>query len=380
MSTTETSPLPPTMRAVQIEAIGQPPRIKTLPTPTPIAGSVVVKVLATSAESSYKHILDGKVPFLHVPTPSIPGTRAVGRIAAIGPDTTSLTSGQLVMLEPFIRARDDPDVQILWGAGVFGDVPKAKKLVDDFWHDGMMAEYVRAPLENCYALNEKLLLGSPADGGLGYSMGELTYIARHVVAYGGFRGIDLKAGETVIVAPATGSYSSAAVEVASAMGARVIAVGRNLPLLQKVSAANQRVTAFQMTGNVMEDVATLKGFGPIDAFLDISPAIANGSTHIRSCLMALKNYGRASLMGVPTNDIDIPYVMAVLNNLTIRGQYMYEREDVRGLIKLVESGALKLGKSAGHEIVGEFALEDWEKAIESAANNAGPGQLVVMYP
>jgi threonine dehydrogenase-like Zn-dependent dehydrogenase len=368
------------MRALQLEVMGKPPQIKTLPTPTAVEGSVVIKVEATSVEPSYKHIFDGKVPFLHVPTPSIPGTRAVGRVAAIGPDTTSLTLGQLVVLEPFVRARDDPDVQILWGAGVFGDVPKAKKLADEVWYNGMMAEYVRAPLENCYPLNEKLLLGSPADGGLGYSMGDLTYIARHVVAYGGFRGIDLKAGETVIVAPATGAYSSAAVEVASAMGARVIAVSRNLPLLQKVAAANQRVTPVQMTGNAMEDVATLKGFGPIDAFLDITPAVANGSSHIRSCLMALKNYGRASLMGVPTNDIDIPYVMAVLNNLTIRGQYMYEREDVRGLIKLVESGLLKLGKSAGHEMVGEFSLDDWEKAIDTAASNSGPGKLVVVYP
>ncbi|PQE30114.1 alcohol dehydrogenase protein [Rutstroemia sp. NJR-2017a WRK4] len=379
MSSSSSSSLPPTMRALQLEVMGQP-QIKTLPTPTAVDGSVVVKVLATSVEPAYKHIFDGKVPFLHVPTPSIPGTRAVGRVAAIGPDTTSLELGQLVVLEPFVRARDDPDVQILWGAGVFGDYPKAKKLADEVWHDGMMAEYVRAPLENCYALNEKLLLGSPADGGLGYSMGDLTYIARHVVAYGGFRGIDLKAGETVIVAPATGAYSSAAVEVASAMGARVIAVSRNLPLLQKVAAANQRVTPVQMTGNVMEDVATLKKLGPIDAFLDITPAVANGSSHIRSCLMALKNYGRASLMGVPTNDIDIPYVMAVLNNLTIRGQYMYEREDVRGLIKLVESGVLKLGKSAGHELVGEFSLDEWEKAIETAASSGGPGQLTVLYP
>jgi hypothetical protein len=43
-------------------------------------------------------------------------------------------------------------------------------------------------------------------------------------------------------------------------------------------------------------------------------------------------------------DIAVPYVMAVLNNLTIRGQYMYEREDARGLIKLAEAGLLKAWK------------------------------------
>ena len=35
-------------------------------------------------------------------------------VAATGSDTTSLRVGQLVLLEPFFRARDDPNVQILW--------------------------------------------------------------------------------------------------------------------------------------------------------------------------------------------------------------------------------------------------------------------------
>src|SRR5450759_585390 len=99
--------------------------------------------------------------------------------------------------------------------------------MEDSWRHGLYKEYVRAPLETCYALNEKVLLGRPAEGGLGYSVADLTYISKQLVAYGGLRGIDLKARDTVIVAPATGGYSGSAVEVASAMGARVIAVGRN---------------------------------------------------------------------------------------------------------------------------------------------------------
>lgn len=322
--------------------------------------------------------MDGKVPFLYTPTPLIPGGRAVGRVAAIGPDTTTLSVGQLVTLEPFVRGRDNSDVQILWGIGVFGQDPRAKKLIEA-WRDGLLAEYVSAPLENVYALNEKRLLGSPAEGGLGYSLGDLTILARHAVAYGGFRGIDLKPGETVIVAPATGVFTAAAVEVASAMGARVIAVSRNLPKLQKLAAANERVEIVQTSGNYEEDLAKIKAHGPIDAYLDLSPKEANDSSHIRACLMSLKNYGRASLMGVPSNDIDIPYMMAVMNNLTIRGQYMYEREDVKGLVKLLESGLLKLGKAGGYETVGEFSIEQWDEGLKVAVQNPEPGKMVIMY-
>jgi hypothetical protein len=65
-------------------------------------------------------------------------------------------------------------------------------------------------------LNEDLLLGSPEKSGLGYSFADLSYLARPLVAYGGLRGIDLKVGDTVIVAPATSGYSGAVVEAASA--------------------------------------------------------------------------------------------------------------------------------------------------------------------
>ncbi|THV45181.1 hypothetical protein BGAL_0520g00060 [Botrytis galanthina] len=377
MSSTD-SPLPTTMRALYAEAQGQPLTVKTVPTPQPGPGSLIVKVLAVTIEPSIQQLVDGKMPYLYTPAPFIPGGRAVGRVAAIGPDTTTLSIGQLVTIEPFVRGRDNSDVNILWGVGALGKDPKARRLVE-VWRDGSLAEYVKTPLENVYALNEKRLLESPAEGGLGYSLRDLSILSRYMVAYGGLRGIDLKAGETVIVAPATGLFSSAAVELATAMGARVIAVSRNLSKLQKLAAANQRVEIVQTTGSYEEDLASIKALGPVDAYLDLSPHEANGSSYIRACLMSLRDYGRASLMGVATNDIDIPYMMAVMKNLTIRGNCMYEREDVKGLIKLVESGLLKLGKAGGMEVVGEYSMEQWDEGIKAAVQSPEHGKMAIMY-
>ena len=373
------SNLPPTCRGLVCGAVGQPLNVESISTPDAVPGSVVVKVLAATVDSTMPEVLKGHIPGLTFPTPFIPGARCVGRVVATGPDTTSLQLGQLVMTEPFVRGRDDTDVQILWGVSQ-GPSPMSKKLMEDSWRHGVYKEYVQTPLENCYALDEKLLLGSPAEGGLGYSVADLTYISKQLVAYGGLRGIDLKAGETVIVAPATGGYSGAAVEVASAMGARVIAVGRNMTTLRRVAQHNPRVYPVQLKGNVEEDTAMLQQFGKVDAYIDISPATASNSTHVRSCLMALKPYGKASLMGVIHGDIAIPYIVAMFKNLTIRGQFMYEREDVRGIIKLVEAGVLKLGKSAGQEVVGQFPLEEWQKAFEAAANNPETGKIVLLTP
>ncbi|KAF7894302.1 hypothetical protein EAF00_007816 [Botryotinia globosa] len=324
MSSTDV-PLPITMRALYAEAQGQPLTVKTVPTPQPDPGSLIVKVLAVSIEPSIQELLDGKMPYLYTPTPFIPGGRAVGRVAAIGPDTTTLSIGQLVTIEPFVRERDN-SLWKFYGVLVYLDKILKRKSSSRF---GVMAPY------------------------------------------GGFRGIDLKAGETVIVAPATWSFSSAAVELASAMGARVIAVSRNLSKFEKLAAANQRVEIVKTTGNYEEDLARIEALGPVDAYLDLSPQEANGSSHIRACLMPL--------MGVPANDIDIPYMMAVMKNLTIWGQYMYEREDVKGLIKLVESGLLKLGKAGGMETVGEFSIEQWDEVIKAAVQNPEPGKMAIMY-
>ncbi|KAH8599015.1 hypothetical protein B0O99DRAFT_650228 [Bisporella sp. PMI_857] len=363
------SALPPNCKAIVYSGPGKL-TVQQVATPTAVHGSIVVRVLVSK-----------NIPGLTVPNPSIPGARAIGRVAALGPDSTAFEIGQLVFLEPFVRARDNPNQStFVWGAGVFGNDPAAIKLNQEVWNNGSWSEFVRAPLENCHPLNEKVLLGSSAEGGFGYSIAELICLPRHVIAYGGLRGIGLTAGETVIVAPATGHYTGAAVDVAIAMGARVIAVSRNLEVLQRIASTHPRVDIVQLKGNVEEDLASIKKFGPVDAYIDISPIAASDSTHVRSCIMAVKPYGRISLMGVILKDISIPYITACLNNLTIRGQYMYEREDVRGIIKLVEAGILKLGKSGGHQVVGEFKLEEWQKAFEAAEQNTDAGKIVALIP
>lgn len=203
--------IPPTSKALVCHAVGQPLSIQSVPTPDAVPGSAVIRVIASLISPNMQSMLSVEHPFLKFPTPIIPGQRGVGRIAAVGADSTSLPVGQLVMVDPYIRSRDDPDVQILWASSQ-GPSPVSKKFMEDSWLNGMLADYARIPLENCYALNETILLGHPAQGGLGYHLADLTHISTQLVAYGGFRAIGLQAGETVIVAPATGAFSGAAVE------------------------------------------------------------------------------------------------------------------------------------------------------------------------
>jgi threonine dehydrogenase-like Zn-dependent dehydrogenase len=235
-------------------------------------------------------------------------------------------------------------------------------------------------LENCYPLNEKRLLGSPADGGLGYQIKDISYALRQLVPFGGLVDIDLKPGETIIIAPATGAFGGAAVEVALAMGARVIAAARNSESLKRLAKMNDRVLTVQLTGDVEMDAKALKQFGPVDAFQDWCPPKAGKTTHIKACMLALRVGGRVSLMGGIREDISISYGWVMHNNLTIKGKWMYTKEDPFLLIKMLETGVLKLGEKAGLTNVGVFPLEEWSKAFDAAEANPGWGMQALIAP
>ena len=370
--------LPKTHRALVLRSTSEPPRVEVIPTPQPGPGSVIVRVLVASVIPYMRDICNGKRQF-PFPMPLVIGSSAIGRVAAIGPDTASLREGQLVHVDMFVRGRDDPTALFLFGIHE-GFTDGSRKLMRGEWRDTTYAEYAKIPLENCDALDEGRLIGSPKDGGLGYQVDNLQYISTLLVAYGGLKDIDLKAGETVIIAPATGAFGGAAVLVALAMGARVIAMGRNVEMLKKVGARSDRVEAVPITGDVQKDVEALTRFGPADAFFDISPPEAAKSTHIKSGILALRQSGRVSLMGGIREDIAIPIVVIVHKNLVLKGKWMYNREDIGALIKMVEVGVLKLGESAGCKVVGKYAMEDWKNAFDAAAENAGMGMAALIAP
>ncbi|KAL2019041.1 hypothetical protein VTK56DRAFT_10145 [Thermocarpiscus australiensis] len=377
--------IPPTMKAWVLERPGGGVVLKRVPSPEVQPGAVVAKVLKVFMYPARVDILKASdtIPHFTYPYPHVPGNSAVVRVVATGPDTTAFSVGQLAVVDIFVRARDDPNnVQILWG--VFdGPTPASKKFTADNWRNGLLAEYVRAPLENIHPVDEARLCGSPADGGLGYSIPELVLLPAFAVVYAGFERINLKAGETIVVSPATGHYSMAAVALASAIGANVVAVSRNAERLQKLQQLFPRVKTLQPTGDVDQDTAAIKTLanGPVDVFADVSSPAMYGTTHIASCMAAVKPYGRILLMGGRADPaLPISYAHAVFNNLTIHASYMYEQEDVRGLIRLVESGVLRIGSGGGFPVVAEFPLESPEEAFNKVKSDLGLGGTVVISP
>lgn len=369
--------IPETTTALVLPAFNEPLNLEKTPTPktTPV-GSVLVRVLSTSVRPHNRAGFAGKSP-LSLPVPYNPGDSGVGRVISVGPDAVAIKPGQLVYLNGFYLARDDPEgTRVLTGLhDGFGDPGQAKlfKQLGGFWRD-----VATVPLENAIPLNEKLLVDE-----LGYSFGDLNYVQRLSVAYGGVSAADLHAGETVIVAPATGHFSGAVAEIAAQIGCKVIALSRSASKLEPLTSRHPRITALELTGDEKKDVEAIRVLAPggADAYIDVSPPPATASPHhLTVSLASLRSFGRAIFLGMMF-DVKINYMSLMGRSITIKGQHMYSRPELVSLIKLVETGVLKLGKDAGHEIVEKgFSLEEWEKAITVAEKATSWGQQVLIYP
>lgn len=373
--------LPDTHRALVLTSTREPldMAVTTRPTPRPTPGSVVVRVLAAAVLSYAREVYNGtrNYPF---PTPLVPGHSAIGRVAAIGPDTALLQPGQLVFIDSFIRARDDDSARFLSGLSE-GFSDGSRKLMHGEWRDSTYAEYAKMPLESCYPLDEKRLLGSPEEGGLGYNIEDLAAIGVFLVAFGGLRDVDLKVGEKVVIGPATGTFGGSAVLVALAMGAReVVAMGRNQDALARLKTFSPRVRTVPITGDVQAETKALREGGPAEVFFDISPPGTAGSSHFKAGLLSLGHGGRASLMGGQWEDVPFPGRAVTTLNLQMRGKWMYEKEDVKAFIRLVESGLFTFGPAAGIKVVDKFSLEQFEAAFDTAAANNGLGLQTLIIP
>ncbi|KAK5715190.1 hypothetical protein LTR17_016939 [Elasticomyces elasticus] len=349
------SDLPTHHRALVLDSIGGEFQVKSIPVPQAALGSAIVRIAAAGVLSYHREVYNGERHY-QIPTPLVGGMSAIGHIAAVGSDATSLKPGQLVYVDCVIHGRDDPG-NLFLTAIHDGMTEGSKKLMRDVWRDGTFAEYARMPLENCIPLNEIRLCRD-----LGYSLPQLMYMCYLLVPFGGLRDIRLEAGETVIISPAT-------------------AFGRNEDELARLrdhilkGSPKAEIEIVKMTSDQATDAAALQAFGRADCVLEFSPPAASKSLHVRSAIMALRRGGRVSLMGWNENVMH-PSVMG--RNITLKGKLMYERDEMLLFVKMLERGLFP----TGNELVDvkTFGLDDWKEGLDAGAEHIGIGRHVVFVP
>ncbi|HEX4258096.1 MAG TPA: zinc-binding alcohol dehydrogenase family protein [Streptosporangiaceae bacterium] len=358
------------MKAAVLTEFGSPLELTTLPDLVLGTGEIIVDVVAAHVLSYTGEVLRGERNYA-LELPLAPGTAAVGRVRATGPDSTRLRPGDWVLCDITVRSRDDlqaPDI-VLQGWSARG--PGGRQLMRHYRH-GAFASQMMIPTENAIPLG-------PIDEA---AAGRWCALDLLLVPYGGLTAVDLQAGETVLVSGATGNYGSAGVAVALAMGAaRVVAPGRNQAVLDDLARRYwDRVRTTRLTGDPGEDQRRMRAAadGPIDVVLDLLPPAA-GTAPVRAAALTVREFGRVVLMGgvgmLGGDDLALPYPWLMRNGITVRGQWMFPRAAAPRLISLARSGLLDLGQYR----VTEFSLDDVNQAVDHAAGDK-PFALTVVRP
>jgi alcohol dehydrogenase len=359
------------MKAAVLTAFGSPLEIRSVPDPILGTGEVIVDVAAAGVLPYMSEVLSGRRQYL-MTLPVTPGAGAVGRVRAVGPDATRLAPGDWVLCDPTVRSRDGaptPDIT-LQGLSARGE---GGLRLQRHFGQGSFAERLLVPTENVHPLGEI----DPADAG------RWTALTLCLVPYGGLLAGDLRAGETVLVSGATGTFGSAAVAVALAMGAScVVAPGRDEKTLAALERRfGRRIRTVRLSGDFDDDRERMKQTapGPIDVVLDLLPPSA-GPAPVRAAAMTVREHGRVVLMGgvgmLGGDDLALPYPWLMRNSVTVRGQWLCPPHANGQLISLARAGLLDLGLFD----VTEFGLDRAGDAVAHAAGDHARFALTVIRP
>jgi alcohol dehydrogenase len=359
------------MKAAVLKTFGSPLAVETVSDPILGTGEVIVDVVASRVLSYATEVFSGERQYL-LELPLVPGAGAIGRVRAVGPDATHLVAGDWVSCDPTVRSRDDaraPDITLQgWSAGGEGGLRLQK-----YFRHGSWAEQIRVPTENATRIGAI----DEADAVRWCALGTL------LVPYGGFLAAKLQAGETVLINGATGSFGSAGIAVALAMGAGcVIATGRNEAVLADLARRfDHRLRTVKMHGDEQDDRRRMQQAapGPIDCVLDLLPPAAT-TAQVRAALMAVRPYGRVVLMGgvgmLGGAGLELPYPWIMRNCITIHGQWMYPLHATTLMVGLIRSGLVDLQNFDATT----FDLDHANGAVAHAAANAGPFKMTVIRP
>ena len=210
------------MKAAYIEQTGPPENILygELPTPKPTGSRVLVKVAAVAVNPVDTYIRSGAIA-MELPMPFVVGCDLAGTVEAVGPEVTRLEPGDRV-----------------WGSnqGLLG-------------RQGTFAEY--AAVDECwlYPMPQNV---SPRDA----AALALVGITAHL---GLVRDAQLQPSETLFVHGGTGGVGSTVVQMAKAIGARVITTAGSEEKVQ----AGLRLGADRVINYKTEDVdEAIRQFAP----------------------------------------------------------------------------------------------------------------------
>lgn len=311
------------MKAIVVREHGGPEVLvaEDRPVPEPGPGEARVRVSAVAMNHLDIWVRRG-VPGHPFPLPIVPGCDVAGTIDSLGPGAnTALRPGDPVLLAPGLScgtcshcARGDD--HLCRHYGILGET-----------RDGGCAEFIVVPVVNLLPHPTNL----PPEQAVAIPLVFLT--AWHMLVHRA----RVQPGDEVLVQAAGSGVSSAGIQIARVLGARVYATAGSDEKLERARELGADEVINYRTQDFAKEVRRLTGKRGVDVILDhVGPDTWEGD--IRS----LAKGGRLVICGSTTGfEVRTDLRFVFFKNISILGSTMGSRGELHDILRLVESGKLK---------------------------------------
>ncbi len=326
------------MKAAVFHGPNQPLVIEDVPTPTPGAGEIRVKVAGCGVCHTDLHYIDHGVPTFKKP-PLILGHEPSGIVDAVGEGVTNFKEGDRVLLPAVLTCGVCPncrvgrenicDTMVMFGNNI----------------DGAYAEYVIAPAKDSFHLPEEIPLEE------GSIIADAISTPYHAVVNRG----EVKAGYNVVVY-GCGGVGINAVQMAAAVGASVIAIDI---IPEKLEWAKKLGATATINPNEVErvdkEVRKLTGGGADVAF----EVIGNPAT-MQAAFSTLRKGGRLVVVGYTNKPVELSAAKIMYFEMEVVGSLGCRPVDYPRIIEMARLGKIKVEQL----VTGRYPLDKINDAFD----------------
>ena len=346
--------MPATMKALRKTQAAKGLQMETVPVPEVGHGDVLVRVKAASICGTDLHIYGwDRWSQGRIKPPVTLGHEFCGVVEAVGSDVTSVDAGEFVSAEMHVNCGHCHQCRL----GEAHICPNVRVIGID--QDGAFAEFVRVPATNIWKLDPAI---PERYGAILDPLGN----AVHTVLAGAI------AGQTALVT-GCGPIGLMSIAVAKACGgSTVFATETNAHRREMAKQIGADVVINPAAEDAVRKILDATGGTGVDVLLEMSGV----PSAIQQGFKALRAGGRASLLGIPTENVPLDLVNDVIfKGATVQGIYgrrMYQTWVQ--MTALLKAGRLNLEPLFGDEIT----LDRFEDAF--AKLQTGMAGKILIYP
>lgn len=336
------------MRAAVLKGFSEPLVIEERPIPQPGPGEILVKVHAVGICGTDLKIWHGKKA--DTPLPLVMGHEIAGEVAALGEGVSCVKKGMRGVVHFYCSChqcelcRSNRETLCTHMDGRLG-----------FTRDGGLREYLTVNAENFIEVSDDIALD------------QICVVADAIsTVYRGLRKTNIQKGDRVLVV-GLGGLGTHAAQVAKAMGGLVYGVDVDQRKLD--FAAEYGCTDTFISSKDPKETADMliKAAGGFDIVIE---TVTRTST-IAVDLSVLNPSGRILVLGYGGGDIAFDPYSLVKREIAIYGSRASSRQDVRDVLKMISSGAVRPAISK------YYTLEDVNLALKALETGELLGRQVI---